>query len=269
MTMEPKPGDFCVYAATSHADLPALINTLNRGQFENPPSQTQWSLPQIPPPPDSSTGFALVAHHRQHHGILDEEYYVLCDSDDWASDGGTILAVSLDFGGYVDAVRMQVGVAGDSIPSMSIANTDWEESLEGDRWPKEKFAVYMTAKDGNVDGDAIVKALNAGLAGRKAWTAGGGVCRDATALLPEGGDVFDVGAVARLHGSVAEKELFDPNFFIVVEQADWESVGVSLVRIGSQGKLDVSSKPAEYAAEILTWVDQGFCTWVEGKAWSK
>lgn len=63
---------------------------------------------------------------------------------------------------------MQVGVASDSIPSMSIANTDWEESLEGDRWPKEKFAVYITAKDGNVDGDTLVKALNAGLAGRKA-----------------------------------------------------------------------------------------------------
>lgn len=55
----------------------------------------------------------------------------------------------------------------------------------------------------------------------------------------------------------------------MVEQADWESVGVSIVRIGSEGKLDVSSKPAEYAAEILTWVDQGFCTLVEGKAWSK
>ena len=267
--MEPQPGDFCVYAATSHADLPTLITALNRGQFENPPSQTQWSPPQNPPPPDSSTGFALAAHHRQHHGILDEEYYVLCDRDDWASDSGTILAVSLDFGGYVDAVRMQVGVAGDSIPSMSIANTDWEESLAGDRWPKDKFAVYITAKDGNVDADALVKALNAGLGGRKAWTAGGGVCRDATALLPEGGEDVDVGAVARLHGSVAEKELFDPNFFIVVERADWESVGVSLVRIGSQGELDVSGKPAEYAAEILTWVDQGFCTWVEGKAWSK
>lgn len=46
MTMEPKPGDFCVYAATSHAGLPTLITTLNRGQFENPPSQTQWSPPQ-------------------------------------------------------------------------------------------------------------------------------------------------------------------------------------------------------------------------------
>lgn len=269
MTSEPQAGNFCVYAAIDHADLPALITTLNRGQLGNPPSQTQWSLSQNPPPTVSSTGLALVAHHRQHHGILDGEYYVLCDSDDWASDSGTILAVSLDFGGYVDAVRMQVGVAGDSIPSMSISNTDWEESLEGDRWPKEKFGVYITAKDEYVDGDSLVKTLNAGLAGRKAWTAGGGVCRDATALLPEEGEDIDVGAVARLHGSVAKKELYDPNFFIVVEQANWESVGVSLVRIDSQGKLDVSSKPAEYAAEILTWVNQGFCTWVEGKAWSK
>ncbi len=134
----------------------------------HPPRRNGHLLRTFKKPPDSSTGFALVAHHRQRHGILDEEYYVLCDSDDWASDSGTILAVCLDFGGYVDAVRMQVGVASDSIPSMSIANTDWEESLEGDRWPKEKFAVYITAKDGNVDGDTLVKALNAGLAGRKA-----------------------------------------------------------------------------------------------------
>ena len=82
MAMEPKPGDFCVYAATSHADLPTLITTRNRGQLANPLSQTQWSPPQNPPPPDSSTGFALVAHHRQHHGILDEDFYVICDSDD-------------------------------------------------------------------------------------------------------------------------------------------------------------------------------------------
>lgn len=111
--MEPKPGDFCVYAATSHADLPTLVTALNRGKLGDPPSQTQWSPPQTPPPPDSATGFALVAHHRQHHGFLDKEYYILCDGDDKASDGGTILAVSLDFGLYVDAVRMQVGVAGD------------------------------------------------------------------------------------------------------------------------------------------------------------
>ena len=267
--MEPKPGDFCVYAPTSNEDLPTLVIALNRGQFENPPTQTLWSPPQNPPPPNSSTGFALVAYHRQHHGILDQEYYVLCDNDDWASDGGTILAVSLDFGGYVDAVRMQVGVAGDSIPSMSIANTDWEENLEGDMWPKEKFAVYITTKDEKVDGDALVKALNAGLAGRKAWTAGGGVCTNATALLPDGGEDFDVGAVAKLHRSVAEKERYDPNFFIVAGQADWESAGVVTVNVSSQGELDVSSKPAEYAAEILTWVDQGFCTWVAGKTWTK
>ena len=123
---------------------------------------------------------------------------------------------------------MQVGVAGDSIPSMSIANTDWEECLEGDRWPKETFAVYSTAKDGNVDGDALVKAFSAGLAGRKAWTAGGGVCRDATALLPDGGEDLDVVAVARLHGSVAEKELHDPGCIIVAEQANWESVGFNI-----------------------------------------
>lgn len=267
--MEPKPGNFCVYTATSHADLPTLITGLNRGQFGNPPTQTLWSPPQNPPPPGSSTGFALVAHHRQHHGILDEGYYVICDSDGWASDDGTILVVNLDFGGYVDAVRMQVGVAGDSVPSMSIANTDWEECLEGDRWPKEKFALYITAKDGDVDGDALLKVLNAGLAGRKAWTAGGGVCKDATALLPDGGGDLDTGAVARLHGSVAEEEMYDPNFFIVAGQADWEGVGVSLISIGTQGKLVVSSKPAEYAAEILTWVNQGFCTLEEGFAWTK
>ena len=261
---DPKPGYFCVYSSTA-IDNDALVETLNGGQFGNPSSQRQWSAPQVPI--SSEEPSAIVAHHRQSPGILDKQYFVIGDRPDWATT--SVLAVNLDFRGWEDAVRMEAGGAGDAIPSGSIANTDWEENLGAsvETWPKARFAVYVTA-DGTVDRDALVKALDAGLGGRKAWTMGGGVCRDATPLLPEDGGT-DLAALARFHASVAPREGFDPAAFVVADDANWASAGVRMVQTAAGPDLDACTKPAECAAEILTWVHQGLYTWAEGKAWSK
>ena len=262
----PKRGYFCVYSTTAIGD-DALVETLNRGQFDNPPSQNQWSAPEIPF--SSPRPSVILMHHRQSPGVLNKQYFVIGDRPDWATSG--VLAVNLDFQGWEDAVRMDVGVAGDAVPSVSIFNTDWEENLgaRGESWPKERFAVYVTTteEEGTVDREGLVRVLNSGLEGRKAWTVGGGVCKDATALLPEN-EGIDLPALARLHESVASREGFDPATFVVAEGADWESAGVSVVQTAGQD-LDVCTKPAEYAAEILTWVHQGLYTWAEGKAWRK
>ena len=258
-----KSGYFCVYSSTPIED-DVLVQTLNRGQFDNLPSETQWSTPQTPFPPQSPS--AIINRHRQSPGTLDKQYLVIGDRSDWATS--SILAVNLDFDGWEDAVRMEVAVAGDAIPSVSIANTDWVENLGAvaDLWPKERFAVYVTARD-LPHREHLVNELNAGLEGRKAWTMGGAVCKDATPLLPEDRKM-DVAAVASLHESIAVSEGFDPATFIVVDKADWESDGVQVVRMDGPD-VDVCSKPAETAGEILTWVHQGLYTWAEGKEWKK
>ncbi|CAD6567524.1 MAG: hypothetical protein ASARMPRED_000882 [Alectoria sarmentosa] len=234
----PKAGYFCIYNSTAIDD-DALVDSLNRGQFNNPPSEKQWSTPQVQFSGQEPS--AIVAHHRQSPGILDNQYFVICDRPDWATS--SVLAVNLDFQGWEDAARMEVGVAGDALPSISIANTDWEENLgaSGETWPRERFAVYVTS-EGTIDQEALVKVLNAGLNGRKAWTMGGGVCRDATALLPKIGGT-ELTALAEMHESIARGEGFDPATFVVADHADWESAGVSIVQTGGQN-LDVCNKLA-------------------------
>ena len=259
----PKPGHFCIYNLTT-ADTNAVVEALNRGQFDNPSSQDQWSPPQTPVSGQQPSD--IIAHHRQSPGILDRQFFVICDRPDWATS--SVLAVNLDFKGWEDAVRMEIGFAGDAVPSISIGNTDWEENLgaSGGSWPAAKFAVYVTA-DADIDRAALVGMLNRGLGGRKAWTMGGAVCRDATALLPENLENGFVG-LANIHKTVASSEGFDPATFIVVDRTDWESAGVSVVWSGGD-HLDFCNKSAEYAAEVLMWVHQGLYTWPEGKTWSK
>ena len=260
----PKSGYFCVYTTVS-VDDDAVVTALNRGQFDNPPDQTQWSSPQAPVSDRSPS--AIIAHHRQSSGMLDPQYIVICDRLDWATT--SVLAVNLDFKGWEDGARMEVGVAGDAIPSVSISNTEWEENLGASQelWPKDRFAVYVTARCTSTEREALIQALNSGLGGRKAWTMGGEVCRDATGLLPEDGEI-DLPNIASLHKKAASQEGFDPVTFILAKHADWQSSGVSIVRADGE-ELDVSDKPAEFAAEILTWVHQGLYTWTEGKNWSK
>ena len=96
---------------------------------------------------------------------------------------------------------------------------------------------------------------------------GGGVCKEATALLPKDGGT-DLVALARWHGSVASREGFDLATFIVADRADWETAGVRIVSTGRQN-LDLCTKSTECAAEILTSVHQGLYTWAEGRDWSK
>lgn len=263
---EPKPGYFSVYNLTTTPDS-ELIEALNRGQFGNPPTQTQWSSPQHQPL--TKTPSAIVGHHRQSPGVLNSQYLIICDSEDWAET--SILAVNLDFDGYEDATRMPIAVAGDAIPSISIGNTEWVEEVgaHSETWPKERFAVYITSD--NVDHGSVIQTLNAGLKGRKSWTTGGPVCKDASTLLLKPAQAENsLEAISKSHRSVAEKEEFDPEIYIVVESAEWAKNGVQIVRREDEStEPDSCVRPAEYAAELLTWLDQGLYTWEEIKKWDK
>lgn len=267
---EPKPGYFSLYNLTTTPDS-QIIEALNRGQYGNPPTQTQWSSPQHQPP--AKTPSAIVSHHRQSPGVLNSQYVVICDSEDWVDT--SVLAVNLDFDGYEDATRIPIAVAGDAIPSISIGNTEWVEEVGAysETWPKERFAVYVTAED--VDHEKVLQTLNAGLNGRKGWIEGGPVCKDASALLSSSSNEAPNGSagIARFHANVAPNEDFDPEVFILVESAGWEENGVLVVRKGEEeeggGDVDSCTKPAEYAAELLTWMDQGLYTWTEIKEWRK
>ena len=92
------------------------------------------------------------------------------------------------------------------------------------------------------------------------------MCRDATTLLPSDSSV-DLATIAKLHTSIADRERFDPAMFILSDDEEWESVGVSIVRTRGQDIEDICAKPVDCSAEILTWVDQGLYTWEEAKSW--
>ena len=43
--------------------------------------------------------------------------------------------VNLDFNGSVDAIRQKIFFAGDIVPSLNVANEDWEENLSNAEMP--------------------------------------------------------------------------------------------------------------------------------------
>lgn len=268
----PKPGDFCVYT-TVPIDLDVLIQTLNEGQFGNPPSQSQFAAS-----PDSFLNqpvSAIVNYHRTSSGVFNKQYLIIADRTEWVGSG--ILAINLDFDGFVDATRMAAGVAGDAIPSVSILNSEWYEILgtrENGMYPKELFAVYASETiKRQLEGEGtLLAALNAGLESRKDYSAQ--VCRLASAPLA----VFtgldkaevenEVSSIAKEHTQFARGEGFDLGTFILADETDWEDHGVLLVRVAKDGAIvDRCRRPIEVAAEILTWIYLGLYTWEEGKVW--
>ena len=268
----PKPGNFCVYTTVA-IDLDDLVQTLNKGEFGNSPSQTQYAAS-----PDSflhQPVSAIVNHHSTSTGVFNKQYHVIADRADWSTSG--ILAVNLDFEGFVDAARMKASDAGDAIPSASILNSEWYEILgssTGDMYPKEAFAVYASeAIVGKVEKEAkLLEALNAGLESRKDYSVK--VCRLATLSLPaskgtEGtDDEIDISPVAKEHTQIATDEGFDSATFIVADEADWDQYGVLVARIAEDGTgLNSCRRPVDVAAEMLTWVHQGLYLWEEGKVW--
>ncbi|MCJ1266762.1 hypothetical protein MMC22_006647 [Lobaria immixta] len=269
----PKPGNFCVYT-TVPVDLDFLVRTLDEGQFNNPPSQTQFAV--------CSNSFlnqpvsAIVNYHRTSPGVFNKQYFIVADRAEWLAEG--IIAVNLDFDGFIDATRMLAGIAGDAIPSVSILNSEWYEilgsRLDDRMYPKDQFAVYARENiTGQADGERkLLTALNTGLESRKDYSVP--VCRLAptplaTSKVPDRTDVeIDLSSVASKHAQITRDEGFDPSTFILADEVDWDQHGVLVVRVAEDGAvLDQYRKPIDVAAEVLTWFYLGLYTWEEGKAW--
>lgn len=249
---------FCIYA-TINVEVTKLTKTLNLGIFGNFEGGEQWA-----PSPRSyldSSVAAIVRHHRSDPGNFDKIYFIVADREDWESEG--ILAVNLDFEGFIDATRMKANVAGSAIPSVSIVNTEWYEALSNSTsgfYPKGRFAVYASEEVGDVEKEGgLLENLNSGLESRKDNSPA--TCRNAPKLGS------DVDAIAKDHGKIAAEGNFDPAMFIVADQADWNEDGVWIVRIGESGNPDACRRPVDVAAEVLVWVHQGLSTWQGGKDW--
>ena len=270
MASAAKPGNFCVYA-TVPIDIDVLVKTLNEGQFGNHPWEIQWAAsPQSFLDQPLS---AVVTHHRTSPSIFNKIFFVVADRADWATS--SILAVNLDYEGFIDATRMKAGVAGDAIPSCNIMNTDWYElmgRMTGHMYPKAAFAVYTSSAIEGKKERELLATLNAGLEIRKQDSAG--VCRLGHASVPTAAasegkdDEVDLVPIANEHVRTAKEEGLDPALFIVADELDWDDYGVLLVRVtGEDAKVDSCRKPVDVAAEILTWLHQRLFTWEEGKLW--
>ena len=265
-----KPGYFCVYATVS-TDTDVLVQTLNEGQFGNYPWEIQWAA--SPQSFLDQPVSAIVTHHRTSPGLFNKIFFVVADRADWATS--SVLAVNLDYMGFIDATRMKAGVAGDAVPSCDIMNTDWYElmgRMTGHFYPKGAFAVYKSSAIEGKKERELLATLNAGLEIRKEYSVA--VCRLGKASVPvvagsEGADdEVDLVPIAREHVRTAKEEGLDSALFLVADELDWDDYGVLIVRVsGDDVKVDSCRKPVDVAAEILTWVNQGLFTWEEGKSW--
>lgn len=195
---------------------------------------------------------------------MDKTHFVVADRANWREEG--VLAINLNFDGFVDAARMEARVVGSAVPSVSVGNTAWSEALadftEG-FYPRRRFAVYILREAGIIaDTGALLDALNFGLGSRKGYAPG--VCR-----LASGERGGDVASIAREHARAAAGNDFDSRMFVVVDDMEWEDNGVEIVRLEEDGTTDSCVRPVDVAAEVLTWVHQGLSTWEEAKGWDE
>ena len=256
-------GGFIVYN-TVETNVPRLVKTLNSGVFDNA-NHNLWHAS-----PKSFIGqsvSSVVQHHRHNAGTAVKVYFVVADRQDWDREG--VLAISLDEEGYIDALRMRAGAAGDALPSFDIGNTDWYADrgarYHGNFYPVSRFAVYI-ADDTLLDAkklELFLINLNAGLELRKQHSPP--TCR----LAPRERTAKDLETIIKDHAELAKEEGFDPSYFIVADDADWMDYGVMVVRIAGDGAADTPRKPIDVASEVLTWIHQGLYSWQEAKDWDE
>ena len=249
---------FCVYSTVPTINTSEVVKTLNLGIFGNFTDGEQWA--------PSTQSFlnrpisTIVQHHRTSPGDFNKTYFVVADRLDWHSEG--VLAVNLNFEGFIDAVRMQANVAGSALPSTNIANTDWHEAIPDAKsglYPRGRFAVYASEAVADVSTKGgLLESLNFGLESRKACAAA--VCR--MALVRR----CDVDWIAHEHARVAAEEGFDQEIFIIVDDVEWEEHGLEIGQVKDR-KVDTAVRPVDVAAEVLTWVHQGLISWEEAKKW--
>lgn len=131
----------------------------------------------------------LISESKQEIRIFNKAFFVIADRIDWATS--YILAVDLNYEGFVDAARIQASVAGDAIPSCSLMNTDWWEFLgrmTGYMDPKGAFVVYISPAIVGREERGLLAALNAGIESRKE-DASVAVCRTRYSIVPAGKEI--------------------------------------------------------------------------------
>ena len=244
-------------------NVPRLVQTLNNGIFDSA-NHSLWYASHKSFIGQSVS--SVIQYHRDNAGTAVKVYFVVADRQDWDLEG--VLAISLNEEGFIDALRMRAGAAGDALPSFDIGNTDWYADrgarYHGNFYPFNRFAVYITdpALFNAKKLELLLTNLNAGLELRKQHSPP--TCR----LAPREQTAKDLKTIVKDHAELAKEEGFDQSYFIVADDADWMDYGVMVVRIGEDGVADSPRKSIDVASEILTWIHQGLYTWHEAKDWN-
>ena len=251
------PGAFCLYA-TVEINLSELLAILNYWIFGDSDAGDQWY--------PSSQSFinrplsSVINHHRSQPESFNKRYLVIVDRADWKAEG--VVGVNLAFEGFIDAARFKAHVAGSAIPSASIGNSDWSETIK-DVVKSPKVAVYAdTWFDKGDAPDELLEALNFGLEGRKDTDCL--VCGLVTNYFVVTGDVK---FIAKNHADIAAEHGYDPQLFIFADDTNLDDYGVIIARMSADGSVDSCRKPVDVAAEVLAWVQVGLYTWEEAKVW--
>ncbi|KAI9821623.1 MAG: hypothetical protein M1827_002204 [Pycnora praestabilis] len=253
--------EFGVYQSVD-VDMKPLVNVLSKGVFGDKDQADMWRLQ-----PRRFTGqriTSIITHHQAtaQQQALNGTFFVVVDREDWQEEG--LLVININFQGSVDAIREAVNVAGDSIPSLSIANTTWFENLcngELPLFPRKLFATYVVenAREDVKMADVLSK-VNGGLRGRKAGSdMRGGICvgLNYTASSED---------ILKRHKEASAKEGYHSTMFIIVKDAGWEREGVVLVHIKGAQEPNEYTLEAGTVGELLQWIYVGLTSLVEIEA---
>ena len=249
------------------------------------------------------TAQRTIQHHRDSVRPDDEYYsnlFLVVDRPNVSEHG--VLMVSLDaFEGYFDGLRIETGLAGDAVGSLSIFNTDWHEHRDDydeertNLKPSGWFALYDGLPSGQEASFRLAfKAMNDGLGVLDFGDDGGdGNIGDSDADDGRGGGDGDgngnendsmpttqrnyyravktrgdedTSQIIANHAQYAETNRLDPHMFAVVDDADWKDKGVLIVKVTSED-VDSFRRKGPAAGEMLNWIYIGFMTWEEAKNW--
>ena len=235
------------------------------------------------------TAQRTIQHHRdsvQH----DDEYYnnlfLIVDRPNVSEQG--VMMVNLEaYESYFDGVRVEANAAGDAVGSLSIVNTDWSENRENysdektNLYPFDWFALYNRLPSQEVVSfNSALKAMNDGLGvldlddedddddddnddddgGRQP------VAQREYYRAVKVTDDKNLNQIIADHAQYAETHNLDPNMFAVVDDADWKSKGMLMVKVTPEG-VDMFRRKGPAAGEMLNWIYIGFMTWEEAKTW--
>lgn len=200
----------------------------------------------------------IIQHHQTSSSTqsLNQDLLVIADHPDLPANG--LLIVNLNFHNVVDALRQKLYFASDFVPSVSVGETSWSETLANaclPLYPRRRFAVF--ADEGFHPRYLMREALekmNGGIMGRRAGT---GTIFGEWETGERKGDGGREALVEWWRKNVREWE-WEGRCFVLVTKEAWDEGKIVLVTGKTEGDGFVETLVhTDRVGEILVWLYVG------------